>query len=127
LVEAQKIIQAYQLRVPGRLAETYSVKDINLNGLREIALMYDWEDGCDGRCTFRSLDLLEFKSGKLQLNASLMVARGGDVSPQYRFTYTVYVLKGSKPIFVGVHSAGKNSLTFLNVARSSFLEIKVVK
>jgi hypothetical protein len=113
LFENQKLINLYQITVPGRFVEAYSVNDVNLNGQREIAFIYDWQDSCDGTCTFRTLDLLEFKNNEPSVNTSLIVERGGDVSAAYRFIYTVYVLKGKTPVFVGMRSTGTTTLTAL--------------
>ena len=112
--------------VPGFLARAYGVDDVNLNGLREIALIYAWADGCDGVCTIRTLDLLEFSQTALKTRASLVVERGGDATASFRYAYTVYVLKGASPMFIGARSTGTTTLTALK-STSSLVKILKLK
>ncbi len=116
LFENQKMLNLYQIIVPGRFVEAYGVNDVNQNGQREIAMIYDWADGCDGVCTFRTLDLLEFKASEPIVSTSLIVERGGSVKGSHRFIYTVYVLKGKDPVFVGVRNTETTTLTALKDA-----------
>ena len=126
LYDQSQMMGLYQLDMPGGFVEVYGVNDVNLDGLRELALIYDWVDGCDGACAFRSLDVLEVKSGKLTSSTSLIVERGGDTAPEYRFSYTVYVLKGTRPVFVGVHNTATTTLTALQPS-VSLLKITQIK
>jgi hypothetical protein len=112
--ESSALLNLYRLIVPGKLREAYAIKDINTNNLSELAFVYDWEDGCDGVCTFKNLDIAEFKNSNLISKTSLIVERGGGILDEYRFNYTVYVSRGSTPLFVGVDSSKPSILTKLD-------------
>ena len=112
--EAGKLVTAVSLRSVfpfTRLVEAYGVKDVDRNGLSELALVTHGGDGCG---TWTYLDLIQWVRQTPSSLGSLAVAFGGcDDNAEY----TVYVNKSPKPTFVGAEFGRDLKLTLLELQK----------
>jgi hypothetical protein len=101
----------------GVLVEMYSLKDIDQNGLSEIAFVTDYADGA---CSAKTIHLAEFSQAKLNgigsVGQSLRCAE--EAGPMGAHDYTIFVSKGTKPVFVGYEMKKKPTLALLNLEKS---------
>jgi hypothetical protein len=114
--EKEKLISAFRFSTTSiytGLQEGFSVRDIDQNGLSELALIMSGGDGCGG---WTSLDLIQWKAQKASSLGSFFVASHdcGETSE-----YTVYVNKAPKPTFVGAEFARNLKLTLLELGKPS--------
>jgi hypothetical protein len=109
----------------GAIREFYAVKDVNQNGLSEIAVVSVWGDG-PGSGT--DLDLIDWNTnapkplGHLSVSSAMYDDESGK-SDVHR--YTVYVAKSPKPVFVGLEAGSKTQLTLLPLEKPSVLVIPI--
>lgn len=127
IYENSRLISSSHLTVTdlyGLAREFYGVRDLNNNGLSELALRWSTGDGC---CFFESLALLEWKGVGWKTLGQLPLLYGEDEnnlsSGFINFNYTLYVQKGARPVFVGVDALNKNLPTVLELERA-ILEVK---
>jgi hypothetical protein len=107
----------------GAIQEFYAVKDVNQNGLSEIAVVGNWGDGAGGG---RDLDLIDWGNSSPKPLGSLRVAFGfADPDHPVLHQYTVYVVKSPKPVFVGLEADNKIQLTLLPLEKPSVLVIPI--
>ncbi len=97
--------------------ELYGVRDLNLDGLDEIALAWESSTFADG---IDVVTLFDYASSKLNARGHLTVLawneRGGGVR-----RFVVRVVKGAVPSFLGIDSKGEVSLPLLPTSRYSLL------
>jgi hypothetical protein len=95
------------------LREGFGVRDVDQNGLSELALVTSGGDGC-GAWTY--LDLVQWKTKIPTALGSLSAALHdcGDSTE-----YTLYVNKAPKPTFVGAEFARNLKLTLLELGKPS--------
>jgi hypothetical protein len=116
IYEKEKLISVYKFVSNGLFTgfrEGFSVRDIDQNGLSEVALVQSGGDGCGG---WTLLDLVQWKSQKPVSLGSLTV---GSVACDVVTDYTVYVNKSPKPTFVGAEFARNLKLTLLELSKPS--------
>jgi hypothetical protein len=107
----------------GVIDEFYAVKDVNQNGLTEIALVSSWADGGGGG-TY--LDLIDWSAASPKPLGSLRVAFGfADPNHPELHQYTVYVAKNAKPVFVGLEAGSKTQLTLLPLEKPNVFVIPI--
>jgi hypothetical protein len=107
----------------GGIKEFYSVKDVNQNGLSEIAVVSTWGDaGAYGTV----LDLIDWSATNPKPLGSLSVVSfyAYPDHPELH-EYTVYVAKSRMPIFVGLEAGSKTQLTLLPLEKPSVLVIPI--
>jgi hypothetical protein len=109
----------------GAIREFYAVRDVNLNGFSEIAVVSVWGDG-HGAGT--DLDLVDWNAnlpkpiGHLGVFSSVYFEESGNREVH---EYTVYVAKAPKPVFVGLEAGSKTQLTLLPLEKPSVLVIPI--
>jgi hypothetical protein len=109
----------------GGIQEFYAVKDVNQNGISEIAVVSVWGDGPGSG---RDLDLIDWKAnvpnslGHLSVSSAMYnrESKKGEVHQ-----YTVYVAKSAKPVFVGIELGSKTQLTLLSLEQPNVLMIPI--
>jgi hypothetical protein len=108
----------------GVIKEFYAVKDVNQNGLSEIAVVSIWGDG-PGSGT--DLNLIDWSSNAPKPLGNLRVASRlyGDPNGDEVHEYTVYVAKSPKPVFVGIELGSKTQLTLLSLEQPNVLVIPI--
>ena len=114
--EQGKLISAFRFSsntIYTGLREGFGVRDIDQNGLSELALVTFGGDAC---ADWTYLDLIQWASAKPISLGSLNVARN-DCGKSTG--YTVYVNKNSKPTFVGVEAARNLKLALLELGKPS--------
>jgi hypothetical protein len=114
--EKEKLVSAFRFSsttIFTGFREGFSVRDIDQNGLSELALVQSGGDGCGG---WTLLDLVQWKSQKPVSLGSLAV---GSVACDVVTQYTVYVNKAPKPTFVGAEFGRDLKLTLLELGKPS--------
>jgi hypothetical protein len=108
----------------GAIKEFYAVKDVNQNGLSEIAVVSIWGDG-PGSGT--DLALIDWNSNAPKPLGTLRVASRfyGNSSAGEVHEYIVYVAKGVQPVFVGLELGSKTQMTLLPLEKPSVLVIPI--
>ena len=105
----------------GFAREFYAARDLNRNGLSELALRWSTADGC---CTLERLSLFEFREiGLSALGELPVLLEGAENNPGGGFTnfnYTLYVQKGPRPVFIGVDALNKKFPTVLELEKAQF-------
>jgi len=108
----------------GFAREFYAVRDLNQNGLSELALRWFTGDGC---CLLERLSLLELGKTGLQALGELAISfKGAENNPGgglVNFDYTLYVQKGPRPVFLGLDAVNKNLPSVLELQKAQ-LELK---
>jgi len=129
VAENQTILQVSLVHVDvvyAALLDAYGVRDVNGNGLSELALVWHSGDGC---CGMKRLDLLEFGTsprGAGALPIEWFQGNGHGIDTDASYAYTVYAARASKPTFVGVEYAARSRVALLPLGRSN-LRITRVK
>lgn len=103
--------------------ELYSLRDLNLNGLDELALVWNWGDAGESE---NYLTLLEQTPKALSTLGQLLVYQSIDTQLSGNadiFDWKVFVLKGNPPTFVATSKSGKPSPVKLSLDKPS-LEIQ---
>ena len=93
--------------------EGFSVRDIDQNGLSELAVVMSGGDGCGG---WTNLHLIQWKSQQPFPFGTLNVASVGCGSST---EYTLYVNKATTPTFVGAEYGRDLKLTLLKLEKPS--------
>jgi hypothetical protein len=112
--EQEKLISAFRFSTTSiytGLREGFSVRDIDQNGLSELALVTSGGDGCGG---WAYLDLVQWKNQRPNSLGSLNVA-SHDCGESTE--YTLYVNKSPKPTFVGAEYGRDLKLTLLELGK----------
>jgi hypothetical protein len=120
IYEDKKIVAYSHVHIPyaGGIVEAYSVRDINLNGLSELAIV--WGAG-DGFCPDTSLTLLEFKQSVLATLGETKVLRYFETSQDKDpcSELAIYVNKSTNPTFVGIELFLKRNPMLLKLEKST--------
>lgn len=119
ITEGAQVRAASTFSPPGRLIEGFAARDINADGLSELAVAMDYGDG---GCGSHQLLLLQFPAGTprplgelgVKLNCAPEVGAPG-------FDYRVYVSKGKTPVFIGVDRAHAGRLVRLSLKRANVM------
>jgi hypothetical protein len=107
----------------GAIQEFYAVKDVNQNGLSEIAVVGSWADGGGGG---RDLDLIDWSNASPKPLGRLRVGFGyADPDHPEFHEYIVYVAKGTQPVFVGLEAGSKTQMTLLPLEKPSVLVVPI--
>ncbi len=119
IYESNKRIASYAVaaRGDGLIRDFYSVNDINQNDLSEIALLSEYADGL---CSSNTLDLAEFDHDILKPIGALHPNQqcAEELGSARTFDRSIFVSKGSSPVFVGYEMKKKPILTFLKFEKS---------
>lgn len=110
IYEGAQVIRVFSLQFRGLYEgadELFGVRDINMNGTDELALVWDWGDGC---CSSRYLTLLELEQSPPKSLGTLEVGADSETDEGImQEDWVVYVLKASKPVFIGVERIKKST------------------
>ncbi len=102
--------------------EFFGIHDLNLNGLDELGLVWGSGDGC---CSSSELSLLEGgKMGLKSLGEVRVAAADGSGEPAVEEAWTVYVIRGAKPILIGVDRFNKRAVPVRLTPQPALLEIQ---
>jgi hypothetical protein len=120
IYEARKIVAYSHVHIPtaGGIVEAYGVRDINLNSLSELAVV--WGTG-DGFCPDTSLTLLEFKQSVFAALGEAKVLRYFETSQDKDpcSELAIYVNKSTNPTFVGIELFLKRNPVLLKLEKSA--------
>ena len=98
------------------------MRDLNNNGLSELALRWSTGDGC---CALERLTLLEFSQAGWEALGELPVSFNFEQLSTnfYDYQYKLFVQKGPRPIFVGVDLTHQNIPSVLELSEAQ-LELR---
>jgi hypothetical protein len=106
----------------GVALEFFGIHDLNLNGLDELGLVWGSGDGC---CSSSNLSLLELTGAGLKSTGQVRVAAAdGSGEPALEEAWTVYVIRGAKPILIGVDRFNRQAVPARLTLQPADLELQ---